>query len=305
MRFILWIGTEQSWPDVLETARLASATGWDGVYLADHFMPPGDPPGNEPRLEAWTALAALAATSTRGRLGVLVSGNTYRHPAIVAKMAATTDVISGGRLVLGLGAGWQLSEHVAYGIELPEVPERLARLEEACQVVRLLFDMPRADFDGRYYALSNAPLEPKPLQSHLPLLVGVSGEQIALGIAARRADVWNCWGTPEVIGHKVQILEEQAARAGRDPALIEHSAQILIFMSRHQEALAQWRFENDPKRSAAGTPDELVALLGDYTKIGLDELVVPDRTLGDTATERQETMQAFLEEVAAPFQNRP
>ena len=136
MRFVIWIGTEHPWQEVAETARVADATGWDGIYLADHFMPNEQPTPLGPRLEAWTALGALAALTTNARLGVLVSGNTYRHPAILANMAATTDRISGGRLVLGLGAGWQENEHEAYGIDLYEVPERLARLEEACQVVR-------------------------------------------------------------------------------------------------------------------------------------------------------------------------
>jgi F420-dependent oxidoreductase-like protein len=298
---MLWIGTERPWDDVRETALAADRAGWDGVYLADHFMPNEQPPGLEPRLEAWTALAALAALTERARLGILVSGNTYRHPAIIAKMAATTDHLSNGRLVLGLGAGWQVSEHVGYGIDLPEVPERLARLEEACQVVRLLLSNERSDYDGRYYHLEDAPCEPKPLQRPLPLLLGVSGEKISMRTAARHADVWNCWGLPELIAHKIEVLERHCAEIGRDPATIEHSAQALVRMSDDPALLERWRAEPPPVPMLVGTPGEIGARLEQYREIGLDEFVVSDRTFGREMSERHERTQQFLDEVAAPL----
>ena len=126
-----------------------------------------------------------------------MTGNTYRHPAVLAKMAATVDHICEGRLVLGLGAGWQVNEHEAYGIGLPSVPDRLARLDEACQVIRMLHSQQRSHFDGRFYRLVDAPCEPKPLQQPLPLLVGGSGEKVTMRIAALYADEWNCWGLPD------------------------------------------------------------------------------------------------------------
>lgn len=301
MRFILWIGTEQTWTDVRRTAEVAEATGWDGIYLADHFMPNEEPAGLEPHLEAWTALAGLAAVTERLRLGVLVSGNTYRHPAILAKMAATTDRVSNGRLVLGLGAGWQLSEHHAYGIELPEIRERLARLEEACEVVRLLLSKERSDFVGSYYRLSDAPCEPKPLQSPLPLLLGVSGERISMRLAARFADIWNCWGTPEVIEHKITVLNRHCKDVGRDPETIERSAQALVLMSDDAGRLRQWRAEPPRPASLIGHPSQISEGLAAYERIGLDEFVVSDETLGDDVSQRRETMTRFLEEVAAPF----
>ena len=301
MRFVIWIGTEQTWPDVRATALAADSTGWDGIYLADHFMPAEEPPPASPRLEAWTALAALAAVTDKARLGVLVSGNTYRHPAVLAKMAATTDLISEGRLVLGLGAGWQESEHEAYGIELPEVSERLDRLDEACEVVRLLLNEERSSFEGRYYVLRDAPCEPKPAQAHLPLLLGVAGERIALRIAARHADIWNAWGLPELIEQKTAVLGRHCEAIGRDPGEIEHSAQALVLMSGDPERLEQWRSHPPAVPHAIGTPPELQALLGRYHEIGLDEFVVSDRTLGRDLSERRETMQHLLEEVAAPF----
>ena len=174
MRFSIWPATEQSWDDLIGSAEHAERTGWDGIWVSDHFMPKTEP-SDLARLEAWTTIAGVAACVDRLRIGVLVSGNTYRHPAVLAKMAATVDHISEGRLVLGLGAGWQQNEHEAYGIEFHDVTERLARLEEACQVIRLLHTQKRSNFEGRFYRLSDAPCEPKPVQRPLPLLVGGRG----------------------------------------------------------------------------------------------------------------------------------
>ena len=218
MRFSVWLGTQQAWDDLVTSAEHAERTGWDGLWLADHFMPNGAP-SSVPRLEAWTTIAAIAARVGRVRVGVLVTGNTYRHPAVLAKMAATVDHICEGRLVLGLGAGWQENEHEAYGIELPAVAERLARLDEACQVIRLLHSEERSNFEGRFYRLVDAPCEPKPVQRPLPLLIGGGGEKTTMRIAARYADEWNCWGLPELMAHKSEVLERHCLEIGRDPVL--------------------------------------------------------------------------------------
>jgi alkanesulfonate monooxygenase SsuD/methylene tetrahydromethanopterin reductase-like flavin-dependent oxidoreductase (luciferase family) len=209
-------------------------------------------------------------------------------------------VISGGRLVLGLGAGWQRSEHEAYGIELPEVPERLARLEEACLVVRLLLTEERADFDGRYYVLRDAPCEPKGVQSRMPLLLGLSGERIGLSIAARHADIWNAWGSPELIAHKSEVLARHCEAAGRDPATIEHSAQVVLLMSDDRDQLARWAAEPPGMPHFSGSPGQVAELFARYRDGGLDEFVVSDRWLGGSASERRECMERLLE-VASPF----
>jgi F420-dependent oxidoreductase-like protein len=195
MRFSVWPGPHQPWADVLALAEHAERTSWDGVWFADHFMPNTDEASGD-TLECWTVLAALAAQVPRVRLGSLVCGNTYRHPPVLAKMAATVDVISGGRLVLGIGAGWQQNEHRKYGIPLFDVRERLARLEESCRIIKALTTQRRTSFRGRYYRLEDAPLEPKPVQQPLPLLVGGGGEKVTLRIAAAHADEWNTWGDP-------------------------------------------------------------------------------------------------------------
>ena len=148
MRFSFWPAPMQPWADVMALARHVEATGWDGIWYADHFMP-NAPDTSTPWPECWSTLAALAAAVPRLRIGPLVTGNTYRHPAVLAKMAATIDHISGGRLVLGLGAGWQENEHQQYGLPFYTTAERLARLEEACQVIKGMYAPGTCTFNGK------------------------------------------------------------------------------------------------------------------------------------------------------------
>lgn len=297
MRFGIWLGMEQTWDDLLGTAEHAERTGWDGVWVADHFMPNGER-SSEPRLEAWTTIAGVAACVDRVRVGVLVTGNTYRHPAVLANMAATVDHLSDGRLVLGLGAGWQENEHESYGIELPAVPERLARLEEACQVIRLLHSETRSNFEGEFYRLVDAPCEPKPLQRPLPLLVGGSGEKVSMRIAARYADEWNCWGLPELIAEKTKVLERHCLEIGRDPSSIRRSAQALVRMSDDVKQLTRWRADRLRVPQIVGTPPEIAEVMSRYADIGLSEFVVLDSALGRDTSERRDKMDQFLDEVA-------
>jgi len=296
MRFSIWPGLGQPWKDVLATAEHAERTGWDGVWVADHFMPLDDV--SNPTHECWTAMAALAAAVPRVRIGALVSGNTYRHPAVVAKMAATVDHISGGRCVLGLGAGWQRNEHEAYGIEFFDVPGRLARLEEACQVVKGLFGEERADLDGCFYQLHEAPLEPKPVQPVLPLLIGGGGEKVTLRIAARYADEWNTWGGPDVLQQKGEVLERHCDKLGRDPGEITHSAQCLLFLSDDTAWLDKYRHMVVPGgRTIVGTPDEVVAVMQEYVEAGVEEFILPDFNLGPLQR-KLDTMDQLIERVA-------
>jgi F420-dependent oxidoreductase-like protein len=302
MRFSIWLGTQQTWDELVGSAEHAERTGWDGVWVADHFMPNSQRSG--PRLEAWTTIAGIAACVDRLRVGVLVTGNTYRHPAVLAKMAATVDLISEGRLVLGLGAGWQQNEHEAYGLELPAVPDRLARLEEACQVIRLLHSQERSNFQGRFYNLVDAPCEPKPLQRPLPLLVGGSGETVTMRIAARYAEEWNCWGLPEVMEHKFEVLEDHCRKLGRDPDSLARSAQALVLMSDDGAQLNRWSAETSAMPRIIGTPEEVAETMERYAKIGLNEFVVSDLTLGRDTNERRDNMDRFLDEVVLVLQKR-
>jgi F420-dependent oxidoreductase-like protein len=302
VRLSIWPGTENPWNEIVETARHAERTGWDGVWLADHFMqntPDGSRPLT-PRLEAWTALAALAALVGRARVGVLVSGNTYRHPAVLANMAATVDQLSGGRLVLGLGAGWQENEHQAYGIDLPAPPERLRMLGEACEVVTGLLRRERTSFEGAHYRLADAVCEPKGVPGGLgiPLLIGGSGERVTMRIAARYADIWNTWGPPELIEAKTRVLHRHCQEIGRDPATVERSAQVMVHLTDDPAEAERVRGTAAGLPAVAGGVAELAEVVAGYRAIGLDELVVPDRSLGSTLAERLDTMDRFREEVA-------
>jgi F420-dependent oxidoreductase-like protein len=200
------------------------SAGWN----FDHFYPILQQDRTGPCFEGWTMLAALAGVTRRLRLGVMVTGNPYRHPAVLANMAASLDVISGGRLELGIGAGWNDEESQAYGIDLPPLRERFDRLEEACAVLDLLLTHETASFDGRYYRLTDARCEPKPVQRpRPPIVIGGGGEKRTLRIAAQWADQWNAPGaTPEVLKHKIDVLHGHCADVGRNPSDIEISVQV-------------------------------------------------------------------------------
>ena len=166
--------------------------------------------------EAWELLAAWGALTTRVRLGTLVTGNTYRHPPVLAKMVATLDHITNGRAILGLGAAWHEGEHAMYGLRFPTTGGRLARMDEAARVLRLLLDESVASFTGKHYVLKDAVAEPKPVQRRLPILIGGGGEQKTLRTVARYADYWHGHGTLEVIKHKLEVLARHCAEVGRD-----------------------------------------------------------------------------------------
>jgi F420-dependent oxidoreductase-like protein len=202
---------------------------FEHAWLFDHFMPLGNDPTG-PCLEGWTLLAALAARTTRLRVGIMVTGNTYRHPAVLANEGATVDIISHGRLDFGIGAGWNELEHNAYGIPLYTTGERIRRLGEACEVIRRLWTERTANFEGHYYHIKDAYCEPKPIQKPLPpFVIGGSGEKLTLRIVARYADIWNYVGSSiEDFRHKMAVLDEHCAAIGRDPATIERSIQPAV-----------------------------------------------------------------------------
>jgi F420-dependent oxidoreductase-like protein len=273
MRISIWPGAEHPWSEVLSMALHAAETGWDGVWFADHFMPDGEDDGG-PILEAGSVVAALAAVVPRVRIGTLVYGNTYRHPAVVANMAATVDRISDGRFVLGLGAGWQVNEHRQYGIALPPVGERIDRFEEALRITLGLLRQPRTTFEGKYYQVTDAACEPKPVQDPLPVMIGAKGEQRMLRIVAKYADQWNAWGVPEVIAHKSAVLDRFCAELGRDPRAIDRTAQALVSVG---EPIPD---EGGGTPVIGGSPAEFADAVARYREIGLDELIIPDELLG-------------------------
>jgi F420-dependent oxidoreductase-like protein len=216
------------WPELLGRVQFAESAGFDGAWVFDHFTPLyGDP--NGPCMEAWALLAGLAAATSRIRLGVLVTGVTYRHPSILATEAITVDHISNGRLEIGMGAAWHEPEHEQLGIPFPPLKERAERLEEGVQVMRLLMTKDRATFAGRHYQLAKASYHPRPIQRpHPPIWIGAGGEQLMLPIVARQADAWHAFGSDDSLARKSRLLDQLAEKAGRDPKAILRSASLSL-----------------------------------------------------------------------------
>jgi F420-dependent oxidoreductase-like protein len=298
MRFSIWPSPVRPWDETLELVRHCEDTGWDGVYFADHFMPngPDATPLDGDTIECWSVIAALAASTTRLRLAPLVTSVTYRHPAVLANIAAAVDNISHGRLLLGIGAGWQENEHAAYGIELGSVKERLDRFEEATKILVSLLREQRTTFDGKYFTIADAPNQPAPVQDQLPLLIGGSGEKRTMRIAAQYADEWNAWTSPDVLQHKVEVLQKHCSDLGRDPSEIKVSTQALLFLSTDEAWLADKRDSG----GVVGTPTEVTDIIGRYAEAGCDEFIIPDFTLG-SLPRRKDTCDLFIEEVATSF----
>ncbi len=227
-----------TYDDILRVWREADAiSSYEHAWLFDHFFPIGDMDPTGPCFEGWTLLAALAAQTERLRVGLMVTGNTYRHPAVLAKMGATVDIVSRGRLDFGIGAGWNELEHSAYGIPLYAPGERIGRLREACEVVKRMWTEEAPDFDGRYYQLKGARCEPKPVQKpYPPFVIGGGGEQKTLRVVAEYADIWNFSGGVDDFRHKSAVLDQHCAAVGRDPASIVRSVQWVTDLAHLDQA---------------------------------------------------------------------
>ena len=215
-----------SWPELRQQWTSIESWGFDSLWLPDHFVPTARPEG--PFLEAWTLLSALAMATERVRLGVLVSSNTFRHPAMLAKQAVTVDHISNGRLELGIGAGWFVWEHERFGLDFPPTKELVDRYEEAVTLLDTYLRNDVSSFNGQYYTLDEAPNRPAPIQRpRPPLVLGAHGRR-TIGIAGRFADTWNSRGTPAEIRERNARLDDAASAAGRDPASIKRSLLYVV-----------------------------------------------------------------------------
>lgn len=219
-----------TWQEILPVWQAADDIDvFESGWTFDHFYPIfTDPAG--PCLEGWLTLTALAQATKRLRVGVLVTAIHHRHPAVLANMASTLDIISNGRLELGIGAGWNEEETADYGLELGSIKERLDRFEEACEVLKGLLTQETTTFDGTYYRLENARNEPKgPQRPHPPIVIGGSGEKRTLKITAKYADIWNfAKGTPAEFAHKRDVLAAHCAAIGRDPKEITLSSHVRL-----------------------------------------------------------------------------
>jgi len=221
LRLGIFTSQSQPWESVLDQWQTIEGLGFDCAGIVDHFMPTaGDEDGDFH--EGWTLITALATLVPRIRVAVLVSGNTYRNPVLLAKQAVTLDHITGGRLDLGIGAGWFVREHEAYGWDLPPAGVRVDMLKESVQIIRSLVTQQRTTYDGTYYQLRDAPFQPKPVQEHLPIMIGAQKNRM-LRVVAEHADIWNVNHNPEKMTEFGKILDKHLADIGRDPATLRRS----------------------------------------------------------------------------------
>jgi F420-dependent oxidoreductase-like protein len=245
---------------------------WDHFYAADATVRGGETTSGSMCLEAVSAHAALACDTTTVRCGSLVYSVGYRHPAVLANSMATIDQLSGGRVTLGLGAGWHQGEYAAYGMPFPAAGVRLRQLDEAIQCVRLLLTEDVASFEGEFFRLDEARCDPKPVQARLPLWIGGGGEKVTLRIAARHADGWNVpFVPPDAYRHKVQVLDDHCEAVGRDPAEITRSVNLTLAWS-EDDLRAQFGGMTDWVRPSAltGSTQQVVDRIGEYGDAGAE-----------------------------------
>ncbi|MFZ9629517.1 MAG: LLM class flavin-dependent oxidoreductase [Ilumatobacteraceae bacterium] len=296
MKFSLWPSNGRSWDETLELATWAERSGLDGFWYADHLMPfriggvadPGD------AHECWTILTAVGALVPRLRLVSMVSPVTIHHPVVLAKRAVTADHVSGGRAVLGLGAGWQENEHVAYGFDLPPAGPRVDRFAEAIEAVQRLLRSDAGqtvDLQGTHFRLTGAPLSPGPVRGSLPVLVG-TGSPRMLRLTARWADEWNTWGDPATVRQRTDLFVAACEREQRDPATVRRSVQALLFLDGGPEGE-----QPVAGRSLVGSAAELVEQLQRYADQGVDEFAIPDFTLGSSHAQRLDVLERLRTEV--------
>jgi F420-dependent oxidoreductase-like protein len=283
----------------------AEKLGYDEAWLDDHFYGVVTPPSDD-SLECWTLMAALARETSTLRLGTLVGCNGYRLPPLVAKMAASLDHISGGRLEFGIGAGWYEQEFLAYGYEFPAVRTRLAQLEEALEIFKRMWTEEKATFEGRHYRVRGAWCNPKPRQKpYPPIMIGGGGEKVLLRLVARYADRWNFGGTVEEFRHKIGVLEAHCREVGRDPAAIEKTwfGNVLIepdeerLERRLEKRRARGGFAVEMDKSGlVGTPEQVVARIRSYAGAGVTHFI---GMFG--RVERLEATELFARRVIAEF----
>ncbi len=266
------------WASLREAIVAADSAGFDSIWFDDHLLSDeGDP--DDPKLEGWTVAGAAAALTERATIGHLVTANTFRTPGLLAKMATTLDHISGGRAVLGIGAGWFEREHAAFGIEFgASTGDRIDRMGEAASLVRRLLDGERVTHDGHFYRLTDAVCAPRPIQARLPLLIGGSGPRRTLPLVARFADIWNAYGTPDQLAASAALLDFRCQEIGRDPLSIERSVTLNVVI-RDARADAEADFAhalrlNRPQLDeraldAGGTPAEAAEVMANYAAIGV------------------------------------
>lgn len=281
--------------------QMAEAWGLDWASVYDHFMPMPSPAGPEgPYLEGLTLLAAMAAQTTRVRCGILVTGVTYRHPAVLAKMAATIDQVSGGRLEFGIGGAWYELEHNQYGIPFPPPGQRLRMMGEAAAILKSMWTEPRTTFQGRYFSVTDALCEPKGVQQPIPLWIGGGGEKLTLRMVAQYADGWHSFGMPiDAYKRKLDILSEHCRAVGRDPGDIRKSIGVgaIIGATEAEVRELQGRLPQGGRQpTIVGTPEQCAEQLIPYVRLGVGDFLLGAR--GNQSQDAWRIMELFAKEVA-------
>jgi F420-dependent oxidoreductase-like protein len=283
IRFGIQTGQQNiAWDDMLALWQKADAWGYDSLWNFDHFFPIfTDPSG--PCFEGWTTLAALAQATKRARVGSLVNGNTYRNPALTAKMAATLDHVSHGRFNLGIGAGWFEGEHTALGFDFKNVPKRLQALDEACQIIRGMFTQETTSLDGRHYKVVDAFGAPKPVQKpHPPIMIGGTGKKILLRIVAEHADMWNTSGPAELMAQKIDVIRRHGDTVRRDTTAIEMTVMMpLCYRNKEREDFVQGLIagmrgttaEEARKQIMIGEKQECLDTVARYKEVGVTHFI--------------------------------
>jgi alkanesulfonate monooxygenase SsuD/methylene tetrahydromethanopterin reductase-like flavin-dependent oxidoreductase (luciferase family) len=300
VKFSVWPNMANPVDEALDTARWADAAGWYGVWYADHYMPNTGTAQIEPgdTHECWAMLPAIAMVTERVRIGSLVAPTSVHHPAVLANRATTIDHLSGGRVVLGLGAGWQVNEHKAYGIELEPPGRRVQRFAEAIQIIRALTTHDRTNFAGDVYTITDATADPKPIQPRLPILVGTAGPRM-LRLVARHADEWNTWGHLETATYKRAAFTAACESEGRDANSMHTSIQALVVITESAEVIERSKSGAFADRTLAGSVAQIVDAMGRYAELGFDEFIVPDANLGRDRTQRRERLERINTEVVS------
>ncbi|MFM8602001.1 MAG: LLM class flavin-dependent oxidoreductase [Actinomycetota bacterium] len=302
MQFSVWANSAHPWPEVRDFALFAEQEGWDGFWYADHYMPntaDGAPAAGDFN-ECFSVLSGLAAVTSRMRLGSLVTPTTMNHPALIANRAATIDNMSAGRFVLGMGAGWQVNEHKAFGVELFGAKDRVDRFAEAIEITASMLANERTTFKGRHFEITDCPCEPKPVQRPLPILVGTGGPRM-LRLTARFAQEWNTWGTPCTTRPVMERLLAACEKEGRDPSTVRKSVQALFFLVPDGATAEKVRERAPADRAVVGTVEQINEAVAEYAAIGFDEVCVPDFTLGATPEARRQSYSVFRSSVASNF----
>jgi F420-dependent oxidoreductase-like protein len=273
-------GAEAKWAKAVEVAELAEALGYDSIWVYDHFhnVPV---PAHEAVFECWTTLAALSQRTSRMRLGQMVGCAAYRNPGLLAKITSNIDVMSAGRLDWGIGAGWYEHEFRAYGYDFPPAADRIRMLRETVEIVRSMWTEPDTSYEGRFFTVSGAQCDPKPVQSpHPPILIGGGGEQLTLRVVAQLADRSNFGGNPEEFAHKCEVLARHCEAVGRDDDDIEKTWSPEVFVreteaevravggSTFGESFDSWRAGN-----LVGTPDQVIERIGLYREMGCTSII--------------------------------